>query len=339
MEWLRPLIIIIVSVAIGIILRIFLEGFALKLAKKTTFKFDDIIIRVISNAIIPVCILIGIHFSIMFFPIAINEKLLKIITSIIAFSLIVIIFWNIAYGLSILVEDYINSISQELPTSIFKHLTKFILVLIGILTALHTIGISITPLITTLGIAGLAVALALQDTLANLFAGIHIILSKQIRKGNYIRLENGSEGFVEDITWRNTTLITIENNRIIVPNTKIASSIIINHDLPQKDLSIVVPVGVDYSSDLEKVEKITLEVAREVQREVEGAKRDFEPIIRYREFGESSINFIVVLRAEDFTKQGLIRHEFIKRLKKRYDEEGIIIPFPQRDIWIRGKKF
>ncbi|MFN3947612.1 MAG: mechanosensitive ion channel family protein, partial [Aquificaceae bacterium] len=203
-----------------------------------------------------------------------------------------------------------------------------------VIIAFDKIGIAITPILTALGVGGLAVALALRDTLENLFAGFHILASRQIKVGDYVRLSSGEEGFVEDITWRNTLIRQPSNNIIIVPNSNLSTSIVTNFHMPQPELSVIIPVGVSYDSDLEKVERITLEVAKQVQREVEGAVPDFEPLVRFFQFGDFSINFNVVLRAKDFPSQHLLRSEFIKRLKKRYEEEGIKIPFPTREVYL-----
>ena len=97
-------------------------------------------------------------------------------------------------------------------------------------------------------------------------------------------------------------------------------------------MAVLVQVGVHYDSDLEKVEKVTIEVAKEVMREVKGGVPEFEPFIRYHTFGDFSINFTVILRAKEYTDQYLVKHEFIKRLHKRYKEEGIVIPYPIRAI-------
>ncbi|MFN3820937.1 MAG: mechanosensitive ion channel family protein, partial [bacterium] len=122
------------------------------------------------------------------------------------------------------------------------------------------------------------------------------------------------------------------NNAIIVPNTKLASSIATNYFQPDKDLSVVLPMGVSYNADLERVERITIEVAMEVMREVPGGVPHFTPFIRYHTFGDSAVEFSVILRAKEFVDQYLIKHEFIKRVHKRYREEGIEIPFPQRVV-------
>lgn len=179
---------------------------------------------------------------------------------------------------------------------------------------------------------GLAVALALQDTLSNLFAGIHTIASRKIRPGDYLKLDTGQEGYVADITWRYTTIRTLANNMVIIPNAKIASAVATNFSLPEPEIAISVDVGVGYGSDLDQVESVTMDVARTVMMEIEGGIPGFEPSIRYNKFDESSINFAVNLRAKEFANQYLIRHELIKRLQKRYRQEGIEIPFPIRTI-------
>ena len=223
------------------------------------------------------------------------------------------------------------------PTSLLKNLSRLAIFTLGGLILLQTLGISITPALTALGIGGLAVALALQEPLANLFSGLHILLSKQIRPGDYVKLETGEEGYVVDISWRNTTIRQLPNNVVVVPNSKLASIIVTNYYLPQQEMSVLVQVGVSYDSDLEKVERVTIEVAKEVLREVPGGVPEFEPFIRYHTFDDFSINFTVILRAREFVDQYLLKHEFIKRLHKRYQQEGIEIPFPIRTIYMRNQ--
>ncbi|MFA5199637.1 MAG: mechanosensitive ion channel family protein, partial [Candidatus Omnitrophota bacterium] len=192
--------------------------------------------------------------------------------------------------------------------------------------------VSITPILATLGVGGLAVALALQDTLTNLFAGFHITVANQIRVGDYIKLETGEEGYVVDINWRSTKIKMLPNNIVLIPNDKLNKAIVTNYYLPDKEMAVLVDLGVHYKSDLEKVEKITCEVAKSIMAEVNGGVTYFEPFIRYHTFGDSSIKFTVILRAKEFVDQYLIKHEFIKRLHKRYNKEGINIPYPIRAI-------
>jgi len=197
---------------------------------------------------------------------------------------------------------------------------------IGMLVLLESLGVSISPLITALGVGGLATALALQDTMANLFSGINILLSKQIKTGDFVKLSTGEEGHVVDMNWRNTTIKTPTENMVVVPNQKIASSVITNYAQPFAECSISIPIGVSYESDLDHVEKVTAAVAKEVLEETKGGVIGFEPFVRYCSFGEYSINFNVILRVKTVTDQHLIRHQFIKKIYARYQEAGIVIP-------------
>jgi small-conductance mechanosensitive channel len=217
-------------------------------------------------------------------------------------------------------------------TTLIGNVTRLTVYVVGSLVMLQTFGVSITPILTALGVGGLAVALALQDTLSNLFAGLHILATGQIKPGNYIRLETGEEGYVTDITWRNTSVHSILNWMTIIPNSKLASTIVRNYYLPQRDMAVLVAVGVNYRSDLAKVERVTIEVAREVLREVPGSVPWFEPFIRFNSFGEYRVQFNVILRVKEVVDQHIVAHEFIKRLHSRYRHEGIEIPEPVRIV-------
>ncbi len=231
------------------------------------------------------------------------------------------------------VRGYAVSATGPLPsTSIFVNLTRIAIVLLGALLVLNALDISITPVLTALGVGGLAVALALQDTLGNLFAGLQIVASKQVRPGDYLLLETGQEGSVEDIAWRYTTLRTQSNNLVIVPNAKLGQAIVTNYQLPEQPLSITVDFGVAYGSDLPHVEALALEIAGDVMREMQPTITDWEPLMRFRGFGESQVQAAVIMRVTDFGDQFVLRSEFVKRLHARFAEEGIEFPFPQRVV-------
>ncbi len=328
-----PTLIIVISIIIGIIFEKIILGKLQKIAKRTKWEGDDIIIASLRRWVTFWFGLAGLYTAIT--TTTISTTLINYLQKIILILYILsatIVLSSISVGF---VNMYSKRAQDVLPsTSLFANLTKIIIFTIGVLVILHSLGISITPILTALGVGGLAVALALQDTLSNLFAGLHIILTRQIKPGDYIRLESGEEGFVVDITWRNTTIRELPNNYIIIPNSKLAQAVVKNYFMPEREMSVPIQVGVSYDSDLEKVEKVTIEVAKEVMKEVPGGVPTFEPVIRYHTFGDSSINFTVVLRCKEFQDQYIVRHEFIKRLHKRYKEEGIVIPFPIRTIYI-----
>jgi small-conductance mechanosensitive channel len=234
------------------------------------------------------------------------------------------------------VDTYGALISPALPvSSLTRNVAWALIAILGLLVILNGLGLSITPMLTALGVGGLAVALALQEPLANFFAGLFITLAGQIRVGDYVKLDSGQEGYVVDFSWRSTRLRMLANNLIVVPNAKLAQAIVINHHLPSQDLAVLVEVGVDYASDLRHVERVVVEVGRDVMQDVTGGVPEFEPFIRYHTFGESSINFTVILRAKEFVDQYVIKHEFVKRLHTRFNDEGIVIPFPIRTIAYR----
>lgn len=257
-------------------------------------------------------------------------------------GLTVLLIGSVAIAGTRAVGDGVRILSAGKPGTIKSptlvvNLARIAVLILGLFIILQNLGINITPLITALGIGGLAVALALQDTLGNLFAGVQIILSGQVRQGDYVHLSSGEEGWVTDVKGRNTTIDTFpDGNLVVVPNSVLASSIVKNFSFPETALWISIPVGVAYDSDLDHVERVTFDVAREVTEVVDGGVKGEAPKVIFREFGDSSINLEVRLRVGEFRSQGPIRHEFIKRLHRRYNQEGIEIPFPIRTVVMKG---
>lgn len=216
--------------------------------------------------------------------------------------------------------------------TIFVNITRVAVIAVGILVLLQSLGVSITPMLTALGVGGLAVALALQDPLANLFGGVQILASRKVQTGDFIRLDSGEEGYVVDINWRNSSVRQLVGNIIVVPNARLADAVVTNFHQPKQDMLVLVEAGVSYDSDLEHVERVTIEVAREVMLTIEGAVPEHEPYVRFHTFAEYSIQFSVVLRISEVTAQYLIKHEFIKRLHLRFRAEGIVLPDPIRTL-------
>jgi small-conductance mechanosensitive channel len=246
-----------------------------------------------------------------------------------------------AYGLlntlnSIIRWYTLNTDSRSVvhQIEIIKKITNAVVMGIMIAMALNQLGYKVSALLATLGVAGLSAALALQDTLANMFGGFYIMADKSIKAGDYIKLESGDEGFVEEVGWRSTRIRLWSNNMVILPNSKLIQNKIINYDLPQQQLSIYPACGVSYDSDLDHVERVAIDVAREVLTEVPGGVTDYNPVVRFKEFGDSNIKFTTVLRAKDASSQYLLHHEFIKRLHRRFREEGIEISYPRQVVQV-----
>lgn len=322
------------SVAIGI----FVENIVLKQltlsSKKTKWRGDEIIFYSFRGMAFTWALIAGLYLVLhkSDFPtiaISIGDKILF---SVVVFT-IAIVAGRILVGF---IHFKSNSGSIYPSTSIVSNIAKIGVYIICFLVILQTNGVSITPLLTALGVGALAVALALQDTLSNLFSGLQVIASRQIRIGDYIKLNTNEEGYVNDITWRNTIIRALSNNYIIVPNSKIASAIVTNYYLPEKEMSVLVEVSVSYDSDLEKVEAVTISTAREVLKSTAGAVQDADPFIRYHTFGDSAISFSVILRAKEFTDQYLLKHVFIKKLIETYKTNSINIPYPIRNVILKN---
>ena len=219
-------------------------------------------------------------------------------------------------------------------TSIFVNITRLTVAAIGMMLILGTLGLELGPLLTALGVGGLAVALALQDTLGNLFAGLQLVASQQIRPGDYLLLDTGEEGTVYDTAWRTTTLKTQSDNLVIVPNAVLAKAIVTNYRLPAEVVATTVEFGVGYDADLARVEEIVAEVATQVMAEAVHEIPEREPLVRFRAFGESQILCAAVLYVPGFTDQFPLRSAFIKALHARFAAEGIDFPFPQRVVHV-----
>jgi small-conductance mechanosensitive channel len=303
-------------------------------ARRTTGRWDDAVTAELSRRIPLWSVLLGVYLAAGLWPLpphvagSLNNLLFVLVAASVTFFVA---------GVAVhLTREFGRQIQGDLAvTTLSQNVARILVSVLGLLIILNGLGVSITPILTALGVGGLAVALALQDTLANLFAGFYVTLARQVRVGDYVRLESGDEGYVVDIAWRAAQIRTLPGNLILVPNSRLAQSIVTNYHLPDTELAVLVNLGVDYDSDLAHVERVTCDVAREVLRTASGGVEAFDPFIRYHTFGDSSINFTVILRAREFVDQYLVKHEFVKRLHDRYRREGITIPFPIRTIVAR----
>jgi len=202
----------------------------------------------------------------------------------------------------------------------------------GILVLLNLLNISLAPALTALGVGGIAVSLALKDTLANLFSGFYISMAGNIHKGDYVRLDSGQEGFVEDVTWRITTLRTLQNNLVVIPNSKLSEALVTNFSYPEKQLAVPIPVGVSYEADIDHVERVVLEEV-EAARGLEGLLFDPAPVVRFNPgFGDSSLNLTLIVHVAEFTQQYLVQDQLRRRILARFRRERIHIPFPIRTL-------
>jgi len=198
---------------------------------------------------------------------------------------------------------------------------------------MSSLQINIGPFLAGLGIGGLAIALALQPTLTNFLSGTYVISDSVIRKGDYIQLESGVEGTVEEIGWRITKIRHWQGNLIIMPNTKLSDAVVTDFEKPDLSMVFSVEGGVAYASDLDKVEKVIAEVADSIMKNNPDGAKDFAPTVRFKNFGDSNINFAVTMKAQNRGATFALKHLFIKALHKRFQTEGISMEFPVRKLY------
>ena len=323
------------------IVKIYGRKFLLRLTAKTKTDIDD---KVIGQVITPVGFIVftfGVYVALM--RLSILSSIERFINMAYVATLTFVGIFIVSRLFRILLEWYAQSVAERtqspIDTEFIPTLRKVINIVIwimGLLLILDQLGYPITTLLAGLGIGGLAVALALQDTLNNFFSGFYMMIDRPLRVGDFVHLDDGNEGFIEQIGWRTTRIRTFASNIIVIPNAKLAQSVITNYFLPGQLTKVYVQCGVGYESDLYQVEKICIEVGKELAQKVEGADPDFEPIVRYNSFGDSNINLTVIMQVKDFGVKFLMAHEYMKAIFHRFKKENIEIAFPKRSIYIES---
>jgi len=333
--WLLSATLLAIGISIGLVLEYIALPIAISIAKKTSWQLDDAVLGSLRGLLVLWLTCVGTHFAAHSMPLKGNVvaeggvSALKIVSTTDSVLLVIFIASLTIYAMRLAVAAlalYGTKSGNGAPgISLFTNITKVAILIMGILVILGTFQYDIRPILTALGVGGLAVALALQDTLSNLFAGLHVVASRQIKPGDYVKLDSGDEGYIADITWRNTTIKALPNNMVIVPNSKLASAIITNFYQPTREMGMGFNICVSFDSDLDKVEKVTLETATRVLARMPGVVEDAAVAVRFNGFGEYGVNLAVGFRVKEFTDQYMIKHELAKALHARYQAEGIEI--------------
>ncbi|HTM44902.1 MAG TPA: mechanosensitive ion channel family protein [Polyangiaceae bacterium] len=321
---LAAIVVVLLSLVLGLFVRRVVLFRMASVATGTPTRADDVLVASLVRPTPLWFLLLGLHGALQIaeLPPSMASLLKKVLQSVLILSVTV---WGAKVAPRLLQVEFPSGTGA---TGVVRYATRIVIVAVGGLVLLGSLGVSVTPVLTTVGIGGLAVALGLQETLSNLFAGMQITLAENIRIGDFIRLESGQEGTVDDIHWRVTRIRTGANNIVLIPNSKLAQSIITNFNRPSRDLSVSVELGVHYKSDLEKVERVTREVGRSIMQKVQGGSPDFEPVVHFTTFADSGIKLSVTLRAQQVGDSAQIKHEFIKAITRAYAAEGIPIPSP-----------
>lgn len=335
-DYLRAIIILF---SLLIILRIFAsisERIILRLVKKTKTDLDDIIIKKLSMPITFILSFICVKIGLMEITLPLNVT--EVISKIMATLLVFLIGYCVYVVLDIFLIEFwktvvkrVNKKTIESLTSILHGIFKVIIILLVLVYVLHYWGVQITPLLAGLGIAGLAVALAIQPTLANIFSGIAMILDDSARVGDLVYLDANTKGKILSIGLRSTKINTFDNETIIIPNSKLADSTIQNVALPEPKSRVVVPFSVAYGTDVNRVKEIILKELKVIKV----VCKNPEPYVRFVEMGSSSLNFKAYYYVDNYDDRFISIDEANTRIYNILRKNSIDIPFQQLDIHMK----
>jgi len=330
---------IIIVVAFGIlawVIDLIMDRVLTALVRKSKFHLDDAILGILHRPVWISVVLVGAITAVNW--ISPRPPFPFILTALLK-SLLVLI-WAFAINRMVLriVEDWIRhwrEASRE-GSEIIGLVGNIIRILVlagGIFLLLSMWKINITPLLASAGIAGVAVALAAKETLSNFFGGVTVLLDQPYKVGDYIVLDSGERGEVVEVGLRSTRILTRDDVQISIPNAIITNTKVINESAPEPRFRVRIKVGVAYGSDIDQVEEILLNVARNNPH----VSPEPEPRVRFRVFGESSLDFELLCWAQRPHDKGRIIHELNREIYKQFGREGIVIPFPQRDVHVHAQ--
>ncbi|MCG2722320.1 MAG: mechanosensitive ion channel [Thermodesulfovibrionales bacterium] len=322
---------------LAILADFFITKVVWKLVKFTKFQFDDKVIKIIHRPISLTILLLGSQYIIhslpvsgrvLFFSQGILYSVLIVVWGVCLIKISNLIIENAIYKMA----DLTGLGREVIP--LVENVWKVIILGGMLMLILSLWNVSITPLLASAGIVGAAVAFAAKDTIANFFGGISVFLDRPYKIGDYIVLDAGRRGEVVEIGIRSTRIKTRDDILISVPNALIANTTIINESAPVPNFRVRIPVGVAYGSHIDEVEQALLAVAHGNGNVL----REPEPRVRFREFGDSSLNFELLCWVKEPALRGRTVHELNKAIYQKFEEKGIQIPFPQRDVHIHGKE-
>lgn len=333
--WISSLIEIGALVLGAWVLRTFVVRWLQRWAARTASPTDDALVRLFRSALTPLLVITVVAASLNVFPLSV--KLMGVLNRILYLATLSVALYFAAKAAQLFLGEWLSRTeARKTLTEPARFVTKIIFAAFAVIIVAENLGISLTAVWTTLGVGSVAIALALQDTLSNFFAGVYLRLDRPVRMGDYVRLDSGDEGYVIELGWRSTRIRTLPNNVVVVPNGKLASATVTNYSLPETQMSLLVRIGVSYNCDPEHVERVLVEEATRAAGQIPGLLAEPAPFVRFIPgFGDSSLDFTLICRVREFVDQYLVQHELRKRIFARFRREGVEIPFPQRDVHLQ----
>lgn len=331
--YLDPALWLVLAAAVAVAVRLTLFRWLRKVAARNEYKHDDVVVDVLASRFIGWVVLAVLLNQIADMPW--KPRTIAWAEDIVGALLILSVTAALVRLVTGIVEAYGRGPAAGYGgTTLIRYISSAILVFIGVVSVLALFGISIVPAITALGVGGLAVALAFQDTLANVFSGINLTLARQIRVGDYVEMQGGVEGTIVDIGWRSTTLRSLLGPQVHIPNKKLAESVMTNYTRPTGRMSVELILPIPHAADPEMVEATVMDELRKATGEVAGMATDEPPIFRFRTIGESALEFRAYAPVINIEDRFAIRHALMKRVFRRLRAEGVAVPLPQREVHV-----
>ena len=339
--WVDLLVSVIILAVVAVVAFVFsrlISRLLLRAARFSAGDLDDTIISALRGPITVLIILAGAYLAITV-PLTLAHSVQEAVNKAAALAAIftgAYLINSVGSAVLLWVEEHLENSEVSSAGGWALPLARrgmlIVIIAMAAMISLDVLGINISPLIAGLGLGGLAVALALQPTLSNLFAGTYVITEGVVSEGDYVEMENGVTGYVVDVNWRSTRLRTWGNNLVVIPNSRFAETIITNYSKPDEHVNVYLTCGVAYESDLQQVEAVSMDVMRQVERDHPGVVKDYGVYFGYDTFGESNVDFWLFMQSSSRLNSFEVRTELIKQLHARLTDEGITINYPVRTL-------
>ncbi len=311
----------------------------LKIAHKTKTEVDDLIVKKTNKPISLILLFIGIRLALL--PLGIRQGVLNMAENLIMSVIIIIVTYISIVVIGIFIDNWGRTVAAKTKSElddqlipVFHRFSKIFISIIGILFVLPVWGVQIGPLLTSLGIAGIAVAFALQSTLGNIFGGVSIILDRSIKVGDKIKIDADTMGTVTDVGLRSTKIRTWDNEMITMPNGKLADSKILNFIQPEPMVRVQVNFGVEYGSEIAHVRTVVLDALSKLPNVL----KEPPPKVHFDAMSEFSLNFIALFYVPSFDKKFDTKSAATEAIYNALRANGVGIPFPTRTVYFKGEK-
>ena len=339
--WVDPVIalaVVLIAMAAAALVHVAVFPLILRFAHSTPTELDGILIQAARWPLNVGIIVLGIYLSLTLtldLPEAVQNFVNLVARASGALLLVALFGRVVSRGMDWAIEEQGKRARRTVDARLLMMLRRVLVVLIygmGVLLVVNTLGIPISPLIAGLGLGGVAVALAIQPTLSNLFAGTYVMTEGVVSPGDYIEMEGGIAGYVLEVGWRSTRLRTWSNTLVVVPNARFAETIITNYYQPTPPVNVYLTCGVSYDSDLTYVESVSMDVMNRVLENTPYGVKEYGAYFGFENFGDSNVDFWLFVQARDRLASFELRSALINELHRRFDEEGIVINYPVRAL-------